>query len=222
MPGMPSDLAGPRASQPTHNRDEAPSYPKLWIETADDVRPTDEELMAAYQRGDKAAFDELFARFQDRVHGFFVRTCRDEALAADLFQQTFLNVHRARTNYDPSRPFATWVFTIAANVRKDALKSISRRAGGAAPADEKELAAVRSETPGPDAAAEHSEQVRHLEEALASLPGSQREVIVLHKVEGLSFPEIAAALGEAVEAVKGRAFRGYRALRRVLDARWSP
>ena len=53
--------------------------------------------------------------------------------------------------------------------------------------------------------------------ALAKLPESQREVIILHKLEGLSFPDIANALGEQVEAVKARAFRGYRSLRKLLD-----
>lgn len=209
-----------RPGAPTHNRAAEPSYPRVWTKTADGVSPGDEELMLAYQRGDKAAFDQLFARYQDRVYGYFARTTR-ESLAADLFQQTFLRVHHARASYDASRPFVTWLFTIAANLRKDEFKKLARRPGDGAMGGEDELVGIRTDAPGPDAALDEAERLRHLDEALAALPESQREVIVLHKLEGLSFPQIAEALGEAVEAVKGRAFRGYRALRRILDARSS-
>ena len=53
-------------------------------------------------------------------------------------------------------------------------------------------------------------------QALGALPNAQREVIELHRFEHLSFPQIAEALGEGVEAVKSRAFRGYKALRVML------
>ncbi len=61
-----------------------------------------------------------------------------------------------------------------------------------------------------------AERDRAVRSALAALPETQREVIELHRFEHLSFPEIAEALGEGVEAVKSRAFRGYKALRTML------
>jgi RNA polymerase sigma-70 factor (ECF subfamily) len=70
--------------------------------------------------------------------------------------------------------------------------------------------------PDPEGLLLAQEKSARVEGALAELPDSQREVIILHKLEGLSFPEIANALGEEVEAVKARAFRGYRALRKLL------
>ncbi len=178
--------------------------------------PKDEALMAAYQKGDGRAFETLFSRYQDRVFGYFLRTFGDQALAEDLFQRTFLQVHRARAGYDPARPFVSWVFSIASNLGKDELKHRARRPGDTrwgAPEDAPERPATGADPEGLLLAQEKSARV---EGALAELPDSQREAIILHKLEGLSFPEIANALDEEVEAVKARAFRGYRALRKLL------
>lgn len=205
-----------------HNRSDAPSYtPAAEEREAVSEAWSDEALMAAYQYGNARAFEVLFGRYQDRLYGYFVRRFRDRELAADLFQRTFLRVHRARKRYDAERSFATWVFGIASNLGKDELKRRDRRPGDvywAAPED----APARATTGTPEGHLIAKEGTRRIEEALAALPDSQREVIVLHKIEGLSFPEIAEALDENVEAVKSRAFRGYRALRRILDPEGSP
>src|SRR5260370_26728402 len=184
--------------------------------------PKDEALMAAYQKGDGRAFETLFSRYQDRVFGYFVRTFGDQALAEDLFQRTFLQVHRARAGYDSARPFVSWVFSIASNLGKDELKHRARRPGDASwvpPEDAPERAATSAD---PEAKLLAQERAVRVEGALAKLPDSQREVIILHKLEGLSFPEIANALGEEVEAGKTRAFRGYRALPHLLPAGTPP
>ncbi|RME45088.1 MAG: sigma-70 family RNA polymerase sigma factor [Deltaproteobacteria bacterium] len=177
----------------------------------------DEALMAAYQQGDARAFECLFDRYQDRLYGYFIRRFHDREIAADLFQRTFLRVHRARKRYDPGRSFATWVFGIASNLGKDEAKRRRRRPGDAFWTTP-ERAVEHDAAQTPEEAFLAKEAAGRIEAALASLPASQREVIVLHKIEGLSFPEIAERLGERVEAVKSRAFRGYRALRRILDS----
>lgn len=199
-----------------HNRSGQLSYSLAEASASTLEGPKDEALMAAYQKGDGIAFETLFSRYQDRVFGYFARILGDRSLAEDLFQRTFLQVHRARADYDAARPFVSWVFGIASNLGKDELKRRARRPGEVnwlAP----EEAPART-TANADAETQLIVQERwaRVEGALAKLPDSQREVIILHKLEGLSFPEIANALGEEVEAVKARAFRGYRALRKLL------
>ena len=211
-----SDISG------AHNRFRETSYSLSEASASKMEEPRDEALMAAYQKGDGRAFETLFSRYEDRVFGYFARMFGDRSLAEDLLQRTFLHVHRARAGYDPARPFASWIFSIASNLRKDELKHRVRRPGDAsrgAPEDAPERAGTSAD---PEARLLARERAVRVEGALAKLPDSQREVIILHKLEGLSFPEIANALGEEVEAVKARAFRGYRALRRLLadgDAR---
>ena len=65
--------------------------------------PTDEELMSAYVAGSARAFEGLFARLAPRVHSFFLRSFRNEAVADDLLQVTFMKLHRARAQYRPER-----------------------------------------------------------------------------------------------------------------------
>ena len=199
-----------------HNRSGQASYSLAEAPASTMEGPKDEALMAAYQKGDGKAFEALFSRYQDRIFGYFVRTFGDRSLAEDLFQRTFLHLHRARAAYNPARPFVSWVFSIASNLGKDELKHRARRPGDANWSAAEDAPTRTATDADPEALLLAQERAVRVEGALAKLPDSQREVIILHKLEGLSFPEIADALGEEVEAVKARAFRGYRALRELL------
>src|SRR3954471_8709169 len=114
--------------------------------------PTDEELMSAYAAGDARAFESLFARLAPRVHGFFLRSFRDEAVADDLLQVTFMKGHRAREQFDRTLRVAPWLFAVAARVRLDELR---RRMRLPEDADEEAVAradeqASREEPPDKD------------------------------------------------------------------------
>src|SRR3989442_14042317 len=84
--------------------------------------PTDEELMSAYVAGDARPFQKLFARRAPRVQAFFGRSCRDEGVADDLLQVTFMKVHRARVQYRPDLKLGPWLFAVPAPVRVDELR----------------------------------------------------------------------------------------------------
>lgn len=87
---------------------------------------TDEELMQAYQNGVDGAFDLLFQRHSHRVYGFLMNHLKNRAAADDVFQATFLKLHQARRHYDPSFPFAPWLFTVCKNVLTDHARKRSR------------------------------------------------------------------------------------------------
>ncbi|XXF81522.1 sigma-70 family RNA polymerase sigma factor [Myxococcaceae bacterium GXIMD 01537] len=168
--------------------------------------PTDEALMERFCLGEHAAFEALFDRHAGRVHGFLAKMVRDGPLAEDLLQTTFLSVIRARGRFEPGTRFAPWVLTIAANAARDALR---HRRHVEAHAREKPLSASASSGGDPGVR-------KHLEDALQQLPEEQREAVVLHKVEGWSFEEIASARGISVGAARLRAHRGYEKLRELL------
>ncbi|HZX95905.1 MAG TPA: RNA polymerase sigma factor [Myxococcales bacterium] len=173
--------------------------------------PTDEELMSAYVAGDARAFEELFARLAPRIHGFFLRSFRDEGVADDLLQVTFMKMHRARERYRKDLRVTPWLFAIAARVRLDELR---RRLRMPEDADEEALARADEQAPrDPPPDTEARDAVRA---ALQALPESQRAVIHLHRYEGMTFAEIAQVLGTTPGAVKLRAFRGYETLRQQL------
>jgi len=173
--------------------------------------PTDEELMSAYVAGNARAFEVLFARLAPRVHAFFLRSFRNEAVADDLLQVTFMKVHRARAQYRPELKLMPWLFAVAARVRLDELRRRLRL-----PEDAGEEAVARADEQAPREAPQSTELKEAVRAALDALPESQRTVIHLHRYEGLTFAEISRVLGTTPGAVKLRAFRGYETLRERL------
>jgi RNA polymerase sigma-70 factor (ECF subfamily) len=180
---------------------------------------TDEMLMAAYASGQRRAFELLFARLAPRVHRFFLRSFGAAATADDLLQQTFLKVHKARATYRSDMKLAPWLFAIAARVRLDELR---RRKRLAEDGDEETLAradeaAAVAELERRRDAGEDDVATRDLvRRAVDELPESQRVIVHLNRFEGMTFGEIAAALGTTEGAVKLRAFRAYATLRARL------
>jgi RNA polymerase sigma-70 factor (ECF subfamily) len=171
---------------------------------------TDEELMTAYIAGDKAAFRELFQRYTPLLQRAMARDLRSPEEANDLVQQTFLHLHRSRLDFEPGRKLKPWVFTIALNLKREYFRRSKRR-------HETSLEDDRAAEPfeGPRGQ-ERSDAARETALALRALPAEHREVIELHWFAGLSFPEVAEAVGSTVAAVKVRAHRGYVALRARL------
>lgn len=180
---------------------------------------TDDALMARFCDGDEDAFSVLYDRYAPQLEAFLRRFVRDRALAEDLLQTTFLSVVRARGRYTPLSGLRGWMYAIAANAGRDALR---RR--GARPEQSFDPAVLSDLAPapeGPDVGFNVSDPnvARAVDEALQQLPQDQREAVLLHKVQGLSFPEIARALGTTAGAAKVRAHRGYQRLK-VLLAAW--
>jgi len=172
--------------------------------------PSDEELMTAYIAGDKAAFRELFRRYTPLLQRAMARDLRSSEEANDLVQQTFLHLHRSRLDFEPGRKLKPWIFTIALNLKREFFRRSKRRFETSLEDDR-----VAEPFEGPRGQ-ERSDAARETERALRTLPAEQREVIELHWFGGLSFPEVAEAVGSTVAAVKVRAHRGYVALRARL------
>lgn len=169
--------------------------------------------MAAYIAGDKAAFRELFRRYTPLLQRAMARDLRSAEEANDLVQQTFLHLHRSRLDFEPGRKLKPWIFTIALNLKREHYRRSKRRRETSL---EDERVAEPYEAPRGQ---ERSDASRETARALLTLPAEYREVIELHWFAGLSFPEVAEAVGSTVAAVKVRAHRGYVALRaRLADA----
>lgn len=171
---------------------------------------TDEELMLRFCDGDQTAFDALYERHAGRVQGFLARMVREPALAEDLLQTTFLSLIRSRDRYDRGMPVAPWLLTIAGNAARDALRRRKFREDAAASPEVAEIETSVQPSVGDPGVR------RRINAALQELPVQQREAVVLHKVEGLSFEQIAQSLGITATAARIRAHRGYEKLRTLL------
>lgn len=172
---------------------------------------SDEALMVAYAQGDQAAFGLLFARNAPLLTRVVRAQVGSDEECRDIVQQTFLQLHRARRDYHQGEPLRPWLLTIAYNLCRDRWRSRGRH---------HEVPIEQATPPVESITAsdllQERQQAAHLHEALASLPVEQRRVIELHWFAGLSLPDVAAAVGASLSAVKVRAHRGYERLRRQL------
>jgi RNA polymerase sigma-70 factor, ECF subfamily len=178
-------------------------------------RERDEELVAvmtAYQSGSYDAFERLYAAVSPDLGRYFRGAVRETSTAADLVQDTFVELHRARHTYTSPLPVRPWIFGIARHVLLRHRRRLGRRARWE---QDGEAEAVAIDV---DAAARTIE-LRDLDEALDRLPRSRREPWLLHHVHGLSFQEIANRLGIGEGAAKLRSSRAMRALRTLLGAK---
>jgi RNA polymerase sigma-70 factor (ECF subfamily) len=165
----------------------------------------DEDLMRRYADGDGKAFEELFSRYEARAYGFFYKRTKSEDRAQDLYQELFLRLHRNRTSYDPSRPFAPWFFQIASRLLVDDYRRAFRN---------REVPVGEQERPSHERDSER--RLGDLEEAdrlLAELSPEERHILVSAKVEGTGYAELARDLGKSVDAVKKLASRAMQRLR---------
>jgi RNA polymerase sigma factor (sigma-70 family) len=170
--------------------------------------PSDEALMRRYVAGEQAAFGELFARYAPRLTRLMRRDLGDQD-ADDLVQQAFLQFHRARFDFKEGAAVRPWLYTIALNLKRQQFRRLGRKRDTVL--EEETLAHAGGD---PEAALRDAQ----LRAALDALPEPQREAIVLHWFEGLTFPEIAQIVGTKLGAVRVRAHRGYRRLREILEA----
>ena len=173
---------------------------------------SDEILMAAYQAGSEAAFRQLFERHAGSVYGFLVRRLGDAALAEDVYQEAFLRLHRARHTYDPQRPFRAWLFGIVHNLLTDALRQRGRSVATSAGFE------PASDHGSPEELAVARQSASALGRALTSLPSDEATVLILARLEGLSYDDIGGILGRSAAATKQLAYRALKHVRARMIA----
>lgn len=188
------------------NRREAQARRPDDIESASDA-----ELVSRVLSGSDAAFGELIERYNDLLTRHAQRMLGRADDAEDVVQAAWIRAYRRlRQCRDPER-FGAWVFRIAANGCKDALKasrrdvvpldSIAEPGGGGADPEDEVLRA---------------EQRRRIAEALGRLPPDQAEAFLLKHAEGWSYEQMAEKLDVGISALKMRVHRAREQLRRLL------
>jgi len=164
---------------------------------------SDEALMLEFQRGSRAAFEELFARYREPLYGFFRRRLETPERAEDLVQETFLAVIRATARYEPRALVRTYLYGIALK-----LVAGERRKQKSAPVAEVEADVSVDNAP---------EEALWVQQALGKLDPSEREILMLREYEQLSYAEIADLLRLPVNTVRSRLFRSRMALKSHLE-----
>ncbi len=174
---------------------------------------------------DAAAFEELVLRYQGRLITVLEHMAGRRIGAEDLAQEVFLRVYRARKSYTPGAKFSTWLFTIANNVARNALRTAARRkevhvdvdGSGPLPTASIENLAMESSGLMPTRRLDKTEMAEIVRQAMQSLNERQRMATVLSKFEGMSYEEIADAMELTVQAVKSLLSRARCNLRAALE-----
>jgi len=168
-------------------------------------------LIALARDGDRAALGELYERYAEAVFHCVNRILQDVHEAEDVTQHVFLKLMSVLTRYQRREvPSSAWLMRVARNVALDAER---RR---------RTMRYEEIEETNPDADDQY-QRVRSLREALAALPATQRRVVVLRHVVGLSAPEIAERLGKTAGSVHALDQRGRRTLQGDLtELGWAP
>ncbi len=192
--------------------------------TADDP---DVELMLAVQRGDRAAFDRLFDRHIGAVIGFATRFVGTRARAEELAQDVFLQLYKTRARYVPRARFSTWLYRMVTNACLSEVRRAEHRTGaGSRTASRDEASDEMDAMPDPvgrssEDSAVAQETLEQLRELLAELPAAQRAALLLSRVEGFSYDEVAASMGCSVSAVKSLVHRATVTLRNRMHGEGS-
>lgn len=182
-------------------------------------------MLAVRDEDDAAAFEELVLRYQHRLLMIFGHWISDRELAEDLTQDVFLRIYRSRRRYEAGAKFSTWLFTIANNVARNALRTKSRRkevhmmAEGSGPMAVQSLENLAKEASGlmPTRQIDKAEMADIVRLAMESLNERQRMAVLLSKFEAMSYAEIAVAMELSPQAVKSLLSRARGSLRQILE-----
>lgn len=167
-----------------------------------------QQLMARYQQGDSDAAMALVHRLGPQLHRYFLVKVVSRRYADDLLQETWMRIHQVRHTYRPGQPVLPWLYAIARNIRVDHYRKAVRQ-------ETREQPLAEGYDVG-ETAPQRAAHTPDLEGLLAELPDSQREVITMLKVSGMSLEEVARATQSTVGSVKQKAHRAYDRLRKGL------
>ena len=179
-------------------------------------------LVRAAQAGDREALSSRVVRNRATLVRFCRQLMGDALAGEDLAQEVLLRAQVSIGRLGPPYRFGPWLLGIAANLAKKAWRAERRR-----PVSWESLVAAYpnvewdeslTAAPSPERRSEAAEEVRLLSDAIAALPRSLSDVLVLHYLEGLSYAEVADALALPLSTVKGRLFESRSRLRRSLVA----
>ncbi|MHC4291811.1 MAG: RNA polymerase sigma factor [Planctomycetota bacterium] len=173
---------------------------------------SDSELLQRYRQGDEDAFREIVTRYKNSLYAFLRRFVSQDDVVEDVFQETFLQLYASRDSFDANRPLRPWLFTIAANKAKDALRKMQRQSsmsmGTIADAGDFSLDEVVNiltsyeTTPEDEVSAEETAQ--RVRQVISEMPENLRGILILAYFEQFSYKHMAEILSIPIGTVKSR------------------
>ena len=181
---------------------------------------TDDQLVAMYAEGNNEAFDTLLNRHQQRVYSYILHIVKDEELADDIFQETFVKAIMTikQGRYTESGKFSAWISRIAHNLIIDFYRQ--EKSENTVSADNEDTDLLNRRDLCDDNIEDQmvTEQIHtDIRRLINALPESQREVLIMRYYKDMSFKEIADATGVSINTALGRMRYAIMNMRRIAD-----
>ena len=180
---------------------------------------TDEELIIAFQGGDRESFNCLVNRYKNKLTNFIYRFTSDIDSAQDLAQDTLLKVYINKDSYREIAKFSTWIYTIASNLAKTELRKIKRRqtySESDLSTDDRKFVMHQPDAASFEDIEDTSVSGNILEKSLMELDDEFKNIIILRDIQELSYDEISKILQIPLGTVKSRINRGRFKLKDIL------
>ncbi len=177
---------------------------------------TDKQLIDRVKKGEKAAYDLLVIKYQQRIVNLVSRFVRNQSDALDVTQEAFIKAYRALPNFRGDSAFYTWLYRIAVNTAKNHLAVQSRRPLGndydISEIEQIDGADALKEQATPESLLLRDELQSTVLKAIEDLPEDLKTAIMLREIEGLSYEEIASVMECPIGTVRSRIFRAREAI----------
>lgn len=177
-------------------------------------------LIEALQAGDDSALNELIHRHREPLFHFVYRYLRDEPIAREVVQETFVRVYFKAKSFAPRSLVKTWIYAIALNLARDQGRKLAKRwreisLNAPGPGDQPPLE-LADTAPMPDENAGRRDRFAALQQAIDKLPHKLKSALILFSLEGRSQHEAAAILGTTPKTVETRVYHAKEKLRQLL------
>jgi RNA polymerase sigma-70 factor (ECF subfamily) len=181
---------------------------------------SDLQLVERTVAGDQRAYELLVLKYQRRIERLIARMVRDTDLVQDIAQETFIRAYRALHQFRGEAQFYTWLYRIAVNTAKKALVDLKRNPvvtesalrGGDDDDETSRLGYELTSDETPETVLAAQEIAAAVNAAMEALPEDLRQAVTLREIEGLSYDEIATAMGCPIGTVRSRIFRAREAI----------
>jgi RNA polymerase sigma-70 factor (ECF subfamily) len=196
-------------------------------------REIDRQLVERAQRGDKRAFELLVEKYQRKLARLLSRFIRDPAEVEDVTQEAFIKAYRALPAFRGDSAFYTWLYRIGINTAKNYLMAMGRRAPTSTEVEAEEAEGFEEgeqlrDINTPESLLLSNEIAETVNSTIEELPEELRTAIQMREIEGMSYEDIAKAMGCPIGTVRSRIFRAREAIAERLrpllgtrkDQRW--
>lgn len=172
------------------------------------------ELLTRLKNGDMLAFDRVYELYSHKLFSFVFKILKNEAEADDIVQEVFVKIWESRHNLEDYKLLNSYIFTIAYN---NSIDLIRKRISNTKYLEHLKNSAIINVTPTIISQIEFNELNIKVEKLIANLPERQKQVYLLHREEGLTYPEIAKQLGISKNTVENHMVKALKYLRQNMD-----